>query len=132
MVNSIRYLLCVLILTFLTACHADPDTSTDAKWPESVEQAVDKMLSELSEQDKQLLRSTDKVGLIQFHKTLGAGIRNSYGLLQGNDALRKSACAIDVNDYYPVNVARSADSESICHPDQASMAIIGMVWEALQ
>lgn len=115
----------------LAGCYAD-SMSIEPEWPKSVKQAVEITLSELSDNDKQLLQATKKTDLIQFHKTLGTGIRNDFGLLKGNDELRKAACAIDVSEYYPVRVFQDDEAVNDCHPDSASMGIIAKAWEALQ
>ncbi|MEZ5537332.1 MAG: DUF6794 domain-containing protein [Thiolinea sp.] len=121
----------LLISTTLTACEKQQVT-LPTQTPETVEQAVKIMLSELSENDKELLRSADKTDLVKFHRTLGAGIRNDFGLLQDNDELREAACAVDISEYYPIKIAQDTGSVHNCHPDQASMAIIVEAWKALQ
>lgn len=83
-------------------------------WPTTVADTVRDILSGMSDKDKQIVRSTQKVDLIKFHHGWGTGIRNHYGLWRGNTELIKSACG------------------KPCHPDDASMKIIEAVWVELQ
>jgi hypothetical protein len=68
----------------------------------------------MSEKDKELVRKTHHGDLVLFHHGWGTGIRNYYGLWRGNKKLIKSACGRP------------------CQPDDASMVIIGAVWQELQ
>jgi uncharacterized protein DUF6794 len=85
-----------------------------ADWPTTVEGAVQDILSQMSDADKTSVRHTRKEDLIKFHFGWGLGIRNYYGLWQGNTSLIISACG------HP------------CHPDEASMRIIEAVWQEVQ
>ena len=85
------------------------------QWPNTLEDAVDKIVKGLTEADKETLRNTAREGLITYHHGWGTGIRNSFGLWRGNEELIRSACGGE-----------------LCHPDSASMAIIEKVWEAIQ
>ena len=53
------------------------------EWPRTVEEAVDRLLSSMSEEDKQSLKNTPEKDLIMCHFSLGAYIRNEFGLWQG-------------------------------------------------
>jgi hypothetical protein len=81
-------------------------------WPKTVDEAVTRIVSQLSEEDKKIVRDTPKEDLIQFHHGWGTGIRNSFGLWRGNRALMEDCKAK--------------------HPDSASMVIIRAVWDRLQ
>ena len=83
--------------------------------PSTLAEAVAHILSEMSVDDKRLVRETKREDLIKFHFGWGMGIRNALGLWSGNDALLRSACC-----------------EGLCHPDDASMKIIEAVWDELQ
>jgi hypothetical protein len=50
------------------------------EWPRTVEEAVDRLLSLMSEEDKQSLKNTPEKDLIMFHFGLGGYIRNEFGL----------------------------------------------------
>lgn len=84
-------------------------------WPRTIEQAVAEIVSELSEDDRAMVRMKSREELIGFHHGWGTGIRNGTGLWRGNNALLASVCG-----------------EDPCHPDEASMKIIEAVWERLQ
>jgi hypothetical protein len=63
--------------------------------------------------EKLRIKLTTEENMISLYFDLGVGIRNRYGLWRGNDKLIFSACG------------------SPCHPDDASMKIIGAVWQEL-
>jgi hypothetical protein len=81
-------------------------------WPKTVDEAVARILSTLSEEDRRHVKETPKEKLIRFHHGWGMSIRNSFGLWRGNAALL-------------------ADAKK-GHPDGASMVIIEAVWSRLQ
>ena len=87
---------------------------SESSLPLTVEQAVDQIISDMSEEDEKRVKDTPFSDLIQYHHGWGTGIRNSFGLWRGNTELLKSACG----------------SED-CHPDDASMEIIFGVWNRL-
>ena len=87
-------------------------SSLQPEWPRTVDEAVTRILSGMSEADKTCIRSTHKHHLITYHHDWGAGIRNSFGLWQGNEALK-------------------ADCRTV-FPDSASRVIIEAVWQRLQ
>lgn len=82
------------------------------KWPGTVAEAVENILSGMKVADKRQVRDTPEEDLIMFHRGWGQGIRNGLGLLKGNTELLEDT------------------GES--HPDDASMVIIEAVWKALQ
>ena len=85
-------------------------------WPRTVEEAVDRLLSSMSEKDKLSFKNTPEKDLIMFHFGLGAYIRNEFGLWQGNTELLKSC-----------------EKESIfVHPDEFSSIIIEALWKKLR
>jgi uncharacterized protein DUF6794 len=49
-------------------------------WPTTVDEAVDRLVHELSDKDKETVRTTPKDELIKFHFGWGMGIRNAFGL----------------------------------------------------
>ncbi len=83
-----------------------------ASWPDTVEQAVLRLMEAMDDEDKQMVRDTKKEKLILFHHGLGTGIRNEFGLRRGNTNLLADCHARD--------------------PDDASMVIIEAFWERLQ
>ncbi|KKN52045.1 hypothetical protein LCGC14_0616530 [marine sediment metagenome] len=83
--------------------------------PRTVEEAVDRLLSLISEEDKQSLKNTPEKDLIMFHFGLGEYIRNEFGFWQGNSELLKS---------------REKESNFV-HPDDSSSIIIEALWKKL-
>lgn len=80
-------------------------------WPHTVLEAVDMILSEMTAEDKRIVRDTPEEGLIEFD-SWGMGIRNSMGLWIGNTELLQ-----DTGKF---------------NPDDASMVIIHAVWKELR
>lgn len=113
-----------LIAVVAFAAESAPSPSKDSKeeaakleeekktWPKTVDEAVTRILSTMPAEDRKTVRETPKDKLIMFHHGWGTGIRNSFGLWRGNEALMKD-CKAD-------------------HPDDASMVIIEAVWARLQ
>ena len=85
----------------------------EATWPRSLDEAVERLVSVMSDEHKALVRDCERDRLIMFHHGWGTGIRNSFGLWRGNNDLLTSACG------------------EPCLPDDASMEIIYATWERL-
>jgi len=83
-------------------------------WPKTVEEAVNQLISSLSEVDKQTVKNTPESKLIWSHFDWATGIRIEFGLWNGNKELLASCRSVDM------------------HPDDASMVIIKAVWKRLQ
>ena len=86
-------------------------------FPKTLDEAVNRTINGLSDENKLYIRSVPKSYLIIFHRGWGRGIRNAYGLWQNNYQLLESC-------------AKKAGKKSI-HPDSASSIIINNVWEKL-
>ena len=80
--------------------------------PKTVEEAVDRLLSDFTEDQKEELRGVDNA--IALHFGIGMYIRNNFGLWSGNGKLMKS-CQEESGQKYPLQ------------PDDAS----GVILEAL-
>ena len=93
--------------------HRKPPEPVD-DMPKTVSEAVDRLLSSISEENKTLIRGMKKEDLIQFHHGLGTGIRNDFGLWGKNQVL--------ISTFPPEDR----------WPDNASMLIIEAVWERLR
>jgi hypothetical protein len=78
--------------------------------PRTLDEAVQRLLCELSEEDKHLLVETLEEELIKYHHGWGTGIRNAW--LHGNGELLESCGAWEL--------------------DEASQVIIRGVWSALK
>lgn len=84
-------------------------------WPETLDEAVEQLLKQLSWQTMESLRDTPEAHILScFHHSLGTSIRNRYGLWQGNLSLLDSC------------------GSTMMHPDDASAAIIKALWRRLQ
>ncbi|MFC1577628.1 YpsA SLOG family protein [Thermodesulfobacteriota bacterium] len=86
--------------------------------PKTVEEAVDRLINELSLKDRTTISHMDEGELINLHHSLGEYIRNEFGLWSGNDDLMSSCCAIAKMDKV--------------HEDTASTIIIEKLWERLR
>lgn len=106
----------LILILLLAGCESTQVKEEDenAGLPQTLEAAVDEIVSSLSDEDKKTVMETSFNELILYHHGWGTGIRNSFGLWRGNSELLKSACG----------------SED-CHPDSASMEIIYGVWNIL-
>lgn len=110
MKTHVLLLMAVALLCF-AGCRRQEAPALLEDWPKTLEEATARLISEMSEADKKTVRETRKEDLIWFHMGWGTGIRNDFGLWQGNHALLKSC--------------------GKRHPDDASMVIIENVWMKL-
>ena len=81
--------------------------------PRTLEDALDRILRGLSDEDRAWVASTSESDLILFHHGWGTGIRNSFGLCGRNTALLSDCGSADM------------------HADDASGVIIQAVWNKL-
>lgn len=84
-------------------------------WPQSVDEAVDRLVRELDADSKAQISSLDEADLGRLHLGFGTGIRNNFGLWRGNDALLESC-----GGGKPV------------HPERCSSVIIQALWQRLR
>ena len=84
--------------------------------PKSIQEAVELLLTELSEKDQQAIRIMAEEQLSSLHFSLGNYIRNGFGLWGSNAELPKACC--------PDSFLRNADD--------ASAMIIKALWWKLQ
>jgi hypothetical protein len=97
----------------------NPDTKRkQSELPKNVDQAVERLIDELSLKDRTTISNMDEGELINLHHSLGEYIRNEFGLWSGNDDLMSSCCKI-------------AKVDKI-HEDTASTIIIEALWERLR
>ena len=78
--------------------------------PRTVDQAMDRLISEMSLKDKVSFANMEEEDLIFLHPTLGKYIRDKFGLWSGNEELMESC--------------RSLLREEKIHEDSASLLII--------
>ena len=83
-----------------------------SQWPTTLDEAVKICLLTMTDHEKKTVKNTSEENLIMFHLSLAKNIREEFGLWQGNTSLLESCGATN--------------------PDDASMAIVKMVWWVLQ
>ena len=88
------------------------------KEPQSVAEAVERLISNLPLKDKATVANMSRNELPGLHLNLGRYIMNNFGLLSGNRELMKSC--------------RSASNEILRHEEDAVTVIITALWEKLQ
>jgi len=116
--------------------------------PQTLAQAVERLLADMPTEEQQRLRSMKEGDLIELHHTLGMGIRNAFPIW-GNEPLLRS-CAIERRRllvaerekalanarFWKRNAIREFFSRLLqletVHPDDASGIIIHAAWERLQ
>ena len=102
-----------------SGAESGPDTNRKpSKPPITVDQAVERLISELSFKDKTTIANMAEVELSVLHKTTGEYIRNEFGLWSGNKDLMTSCCFF---------AKRDKVSE-----DEASSIIIKELWKRLR
>ena len=80
--------------------------------PETVDEAVERLMTVLDDEEKNEIRSMTEDDLIDLHFSLGMVIRNAFGL--------------------HVPWSKLLASCGVAHPDDASDVIISKLWRALQ
>ena len=83
------------------------------QYPETLEEAVEFVISSLSKEDRNTIKNIRKENLIDLHFGLGTWIRNSLGLWGDNKKLL------------------GTDEYKNDHPDNISSKIIKAVWDKL-
>ena len=89
-----------------------------ASAPRTVEEAVNRLLSNMPLKDKTTVANMSPVELPNLHLTLGGYILNNFGLLSGNQELMKSC--------------RAKAKTALQHDEDAVHIIIDSLWEKLQ
>ena len=84
----------------------------------SVSEAVDVLISVLFLKDRTTIASMDEGDLIDLHFSLGAYVRNEFGLWFGNKQLLEDCRRFSMDQYL--------------HPDQAASIIIKELWKRLR
>jgi hypothetical protein len=88
------------------------------KRPQSVVEAVERLISSLPLKDKTTVANMSRNELPGLHLSLGGYIMNNFGLLSGNRELMKSC--------------RAVSKEVLRHEEDAVTVIITALWEKLQ
>ena len=84
--------------------------------PKSIQEAVEVLLTELSEKDRQIIKMMAEEQLSSLHFSLGNHVRNGFGLWGDNEELLKACCP----------------DTSLQNADNASMMVIKALWWKLQ
>jgi hypothetical protein len=116
-----------------TTPEASSLTTTPPKvdaWPRTYEEAVTRLVKQLGDEDKTLVRALPKDYLIAFHMEWGMGIRNDFGLWGGNRELAVS-CTLHAHPELR-EAAKDPAHPLMIHPDDISSIIMEGVWEALR
>jgi hypothetical protein len=82
------------------------------QWPVTIDEAVGVMIAALFDEDKATISAMAESELVSLHMSLGAWIRNNFGLWSGNRPLLESTGEPNADD--------------------ASMVIIVAVWRRLR
>jgi hypothetical protein len=82
--------------------------------PATVSDAVNVLISQLSDEEKHLIARTAESKMWTFHRGLGQGIRNSFGLWGDNEALLQDC------------------GDDNAHPDSCSGVIVEALWKTLR
>ena len=93
-------------------------TDQSRNFPRTVEEAVDRLISELSLRDRTEIAKMLVEDLGGLHVSLGMYIRNEFGLWTGNGELLES-CRVVSRDAGP-------------HQDDASSVIVNELWKTLR
>jgi len=115
-----RYVLRAVILTLLSgflqgcAVNTDPKPEANTNWPVTCYDAIEVLMQELPQSEKDNLAAMAEADLILLHHGFGTTIRNEFGLWNGNYALIKDC-----------------GGSKAAHPDRVSMTIIKQLWEKL-
>ena len=80
--------------------------------PETVDEAVDRLMMVLDDEQKIALATLQEDELINLHFSLGMAIRNAFGL-HNSDSRLLASC------------------DTVIHPDDVSGVIIKALWEQL-
>jgi hypothetical protein len=94
------------------------------QWPRTIDDAVDRVIASMSEEEKSVLKNTDERELVNFHFGLGWFIRNEFGLYKGNSDLLKACARSRYNAFERLFFQND--------PDEASGFIIDVVWNRLR
>jgi hypothetical protein len=95
-----------------------------APWPQTVAEAIDRLLGNMSTADREEFAGLSEDDLIQMHFGMGMGIRNQFGLWEGNNALLGDCAAAKglSGDFSWLSI----------DPNDASTIILTALWRHLQ
>jgi hypothetical protein len=91
-----------------SGAESGPDTNRKpSKLPKTVDQAVGRLISELSLKDKTTIANMAEIELSVLHTTTGEYVRNEFGIWSGNKDLMTSCCFFAKRDKVSENDASS-------------------------
>lgn len=114
---ALHFMEIVLDMRMIDESYPEAD-KTEQIMPDTVDQAVDILISEMKLREKTAIANMPEAELIYIHLTLGNYIRNKFGLYSGNDALMQ-AC-------------REILGKNKIQEDEASFIIIRDLWQKLR
>lgn len=88
------------------------------KVPSTIADAVNRLLSDLTIDDKHRIKNSSEDDLINFHFDLGLSIRNDFGLWEKESKLLENC--------------KELSGDPFLHVDDASGIILKALWERLQ
>jgi len=94
------------------------DQKLNKKFPETVSDAVEKLLFDLPQIDKVRIANISENDLVDLHFSLGMQIRDGHGLWADNEKLIQSC--------------RQISGDKNLHIDDASLVIIRKLWVRLK
>jgi len=113
---TLHFMEIVLDMRMMDVSNPEPDKAEQIM-PDTVDQAVDILISEMKLREKTTIANMHEAELIYIHLTLGNYIRNKFGLYSGNDALMQSC--------------RDVLRKNKIQEDEASYIIIRELWRKL-
>lgn len=91
-----------------------PALRADERWPQTPQDAVRDTLQRLRPSQRSIVRGTSRENLFMLQGEWGEDIVQRLGLDRGNATLARALCGRP------------------CTPDEASLAVMQAVWDALQ
>ena len=86
--------------------------------PKTVAEAVDRLISDLDLEARVKIANMDLDDLVNFHSNLHVYFKNAFGVWSGNTEL--------------LSDCRSISKDPIYNEDEATVVIIGVLWQKLQ
>lgn len=105
-------------LYYLAIAEDDVVAMRGGGWPQTVSEAVNRLIANMSLKAKAELAKQDEADLKRLHFTFGAFIRNQFGLWEGNEGL--------------LSDCRKMSGITFMNPDDAAAFIIKSLWNQLR
>ena len=108
-----RTILAAVVLLLAGAAIADVEPLPRSQWPQTVAQAVPRIVAVLTPAQRSIVQGTPRENLFMLQGEWGEDIERLLGLDAGNTALATAACGRP------------------CSADRATMVLMEAAWEAL-